>query len=448
MVNRSVVDEIVALDALRVQKVFGLLGHILVLELFSLATKRIYLVFDHNPQTQTFHVQKERPVGPKSQSPLVALLNKYATDQYLRFFKLDEEGSTIKAIFSRDGENFSLIFETSAGFFVGLFCASKLLAFMGKRGSLAFREGYLITESETSGIECNLAQAKKYHDALLAYDREAIFTSHMSNLKRDIAKKKALIKNVTEDLRRCETALSLLDSANLLKANFHLVTRGMKEVFVTDYSKDPPAQKLVVLDPKLTPQDFLNKTFNKIKKAKRGIGIISTRLANIREEMAQLEQQLDEMSQLGPLDIPTNVIDVKGDVDNAPKRTTERVPYRSFMSSDQIPIFVGKSAKDSDILTRRFARGNEWWLHARDVAGAHVVIKSSLDELPPRTLIEAAMLAHHFSKNRDAEASTIQYTRIKFVHKKKGFPPGKVLVTQEKTIDIKSDPDRIKKLLG
>lgn len=447
MVDRLLIDEIVALDSLRVQKVFQIFGHVLVLELFSPSMKKLYLVFDYNPKTRTLHVQRERPSGQKSRSALVNLLTKYATGQSLRFFKLDEEGGSLKAIFSCEGDEFTLLFDLDTGFSAGLFRASELLAKTSHDDPL-FRAGFLVTQSKASGIDRNLAQAKKHYDALIAFHRDAIFSRKISQLKQDLAKKKALVKNVEQDLMRCQKTLELEKTAHLLKANLHLISRGMEEAIVTDYSVDPPTERVISLDKKLSPKDFLTKIFTKIKKAKRGVGIISTRLETIREEVVLLAEEIEVATKQGAGAISLDSLSPTGDIRPHQKRPEERLPYRSFTSSDQISIFVGKSAKDSDTLTLRFARGNEWWLHARDVPGAHVVVKSSLEALPPRTLIEAALLAQHFSKDRDNSRSAIQYTRVKYVQKKKGLPPGTVLITQEKTIDVELDQEQLKALLS
>jgi len=84
----------------------------------------------------------------------------------------------------------------------------------------------------------------------------------------------------------------------------------------------------------------------------------------------------------------------------APGRKTQaatRLPYRKFISQSGAPILVGRSARDNDTLTLRVARGNDLWLHARGMQGAHVVVPGPGESPDPRTLGDAALLAAHFS---------------------------------------------------
>ena len=59
-------------------------------------------------------------------------------------------------------------------------------------------------------------------------------------------------------------------------------------------------------------------------------------------------------------------------------------------------IWVGRGAKHNDAMTFRHARGHDIWLHARDAAGAHVILRrSSNSEVHPEALIDAAVLAKY-----------------------------------------------------
>lgn len=266
MVNHTIVDEIIALGPLRIQKVFGLFGHVLVLELFSKQHRRLYLVFDVNRTTKTFHVQKERPLGAKSTSPFTALLTKYGVSQQIRFFKLDQEGLLIKAVFSHSDDDSELIFEIESSFKVGLFVHQTLRATLPEQESIPFRAGFLVGTTGIASIDANLLRAPVYQHALMTFHHEALLATERAHLKHDLTKKKALLKNVVGDLARCEQSLLLEDDANLLKSQMHLIKRGMKEVQVMDYTRDPPAHRSIALDPRLTPQAFLTRRSIRSKK--------------------------------------------------------------------------------------------------------------------------------------------------------------------------------------
>ena len=120
----------------------------------------------------------------------------------------------------------------------------------------------------------------------------------------------------------------------------------------------------------------------------------------------------------------------------------------SLLSSDGLPIYVGKDGAANHKLTFRFARGNDMWFHCRDAAGSHVLIRGERNKsIPLDSLIDAGLLAVHFSKRRGAREAEVMYTQKKHVRPLKGAGPGKVIVDRHKTLNIRSDPDRLKEIL-
>jgi predicted ribosome quality control (RQC) complex YloA/Tae2 family protein len=131
------------------------------------------------------------------------------------------------------------------------------------------------------------------------------------------------------------------------------------------------------------------------------------------------------------------------------KRDEPLPPYRTFRSADGVAVLVGRSAADNDALTRRVARGNDVWMHARGVAGAHVVLRLDRGGAPDgETLLDAAHLAAHFSDARREPQAEVAWTRAKHVRKPKGAAPGAVTYSQERVLWVRVDPQRVERLLA
>ena len=125
------------------------------------------------------------------------------------------------------------------------------------------------------------------------------------------------------------------------------------------------------------------------------------------------------------------------------------LPYRTFRALGGAAILVGKGAAENDALTRAVARGNDLWLHARGVTGAHVVVRLDRGKAPDQeTLLDAAHLALHFSDARGAPQADVAYTRAKHVRKPKGAAPGAVVYSQEKVLLLRVEPARVERLLA
>jgi predicted ribosome quality control (RQC) complex YloA/Tae2 family protein len=108
-----------------------------------------------------------------------------------------------------------------------------------------------------------------------------------------------------------------------------------------------------------------------------------------------------------------------------------------IVSSDGIPILVGRSARQNDALTFGLARPDDLWLHARGVPGAHVVVRGEGRAVPERTVAEAARLAAQHSKARHDTAVDVIVTERRNVRRIPGAPPGLVTVTGERVLRVR-----------
>jgi predicted ribosome quality control (RQC) complex YloA/Tae2 family protein len=114
-----------------------------------------------------------------------------------------------------------------------------------------------------------------------------------------------------------------------------------------------------------------------------------------------------------------------------------------------VAILVGRGPEENDALTVRVARGNDLWLHARGLPGAHVVVRLEKGRAPDQeTFLDAAHLAVHFSDARGAPQAEVAATRAKHVRKVKGAAPGAVTYSQEKVTMLRIEPGRVERLLG
>ncbi len=98
-------------------------------------------------------------------------------------------------------------------------------------------------------------------------------------------------------------------------------------------------------------------------------------------------------------------------------------------------ILVGRNAEANDKLTLKYSYKDDLWLHAKDVAGSHVLIKYQSGKNFPKDVIEyAAGLAAYNSKRKNESLCPVAFTQKKYVRKRKGDPAGMVVVEREEVI--------------
>jgi len=113
------------------------------------------------------------------------------------------------------------------------------------------------------------------------------------------------------------------------------------------------------------------------------------------------------------------------------------LPYYKF-TLDKWEILVGKSARDNDVLTFKVARPNDFWFHAQNVTGSHVVLRNPQKLISaPKSIIErAAGIAAFYCKAKHSGIVPVVYTMKKYVWKGKNSPPGLVSIKFEKSIIV------------
>lgn len=122
--------------------------------------------------------------------------------------------------------------------------------------------------------------------------------------------------------------------------------------------------------------------------------------------------------------------------------TRRRLPYREFKLEGGEDIWVGRSARDNDELTTRFASRTDWFLHARQSKGAHVILRHDKASSPPSTpaLRRAAAVAAFFSEAKHSSMVPVACAALKYVRKPRKAPPGQVALLQEETIMVIPSP--------
>jgi predicted ribosome quality control (RQC) complex YloA/Tae2 family protein len=110
------------------------------------------------------------------------------------------------------------------------------------------------------------------------------------------------------------------------------------------------------------------------------------------------------------------------------------IPFKEFIVDGWV-IWVGKSAKNNDLLTLKYAKKFDLWLHARDVAGSHVIIRNPNQQKVPDYIIEkAAGLAAYFSKRQTESLCPVIVTPKKYVRKTRDLLAGQVIVDREESV--------------
>lgn len=234
---------------------------------------------------------------------------------------------------------------------------------------------------------------------------------------------------------------------NLLLARISDVPRGARSVTLADFDG---SEREIELDPRREPAENASGYYERAARRERAEQVLPARLADLKAEIARLEQAIETVPELGPTDEAWVLAGGRpeGQVLAPGGAEPPRLPYRQLVTSGGLELRIGRGSRDNDELTFRHSAPDDVWLHARQSPGAHVILRwGRRDENPPqRDLVEAAIAAAVNSEARHSKTVAVDWTRRKHVRKPRKAPPGTVVPDRVKTLFVEPDESLLRRL--
>ena len=222
---------------------------------------------------------------------------------------------------------------------------------------------------------------------------------------------------------------------------------------VTNWYDPELKPQQISLDPKRDGLENVERLFQKHRKAMKGAELAEVRLSKIEHQLSEIEGLSQEYHK-GPLNTLRTELQLLGvfrEKQRPPSkkgRRRDRLSYRIFHSVQGEVIWLGRGGTDNHITTFQCARGQDHWLHTRDVPGAHVIIPLPRRGHQPHfeTIQDAAALAVHHSRLRGEEGVAVYHTARKHIRPIPNAAPGKVMVASSQTVTPYNVSQRIERL--
>ena len=268
----------------------------------------------------------------------------------------------------------------------------------------------------------------------------------LTAIRRAMASRKQTLKSIARTVEESQRAERYKQTGEIILGSLHAIEKGAKSVTLPDFF-DPEMREIEIeLDEKLEPQANAERYFKRYRKARDSVATSESRRTLIEGEIARLEAALRECESAQAVESLrqqraglTSAGLLRQEV-SPEKQESEFAGHRirRVVTPDGWEILYGENSTSNDYLTQKVARPNDVWLHARQITGAHVVIRMAgrKGAAPRPVLIEAARIA---ALNCDAKHSSlvpVDHTLRKYVHKPRASAPGLVIYRNEKTIDV------------
>lgn len=269
------------------------------------------------------------------------------------------------------------------------------------------------------------------------------------NTNIDRCNKKSNI--LKETLKECKKKEEYKIKGDLLTSYIYSIKKGDSECNLLNFYNENEEEYIkIALDNTKTPSENIQRYYKKYNKFKSSKEHAILELNKNNKEVEYLNSVLtnilniesyDEIDEIKNELIETGYIRYKKK--DKQKKSKLSKPNH-FVSSDNIDIYVGKNNLQNDYLSLKFANKNHLWLHAKDIPGSHVIVCAF--DVPDKTLEEAAIIAGFYSKGKNSNKLSVDYTKVRELKKPNGAKPGMVIYHKNNTIVI--DPNDFVKLFN
>lgn len=259
------------------------------------------------------------------------------------------------------------------------------------------------------------------------------------------ARASSRLRSLREQVERAQEAESHRRMGEAIYVAFSDIQPGQTELRTEDGLTIP-------LDPSLSPSQNAQEYFERYRKAQAAEENLPELIEAAEHSLAYLDQ-LRSMAQLADGYDEIEAVRLEwlewvnatsgqraATKQRGPRPSKQSRRPRSYRTSRGDTIYLGRTGAQNDEVTFDIAGPNDLWLHARNMPGAHVIVRSSGD--PDDRLIEtAAALAAWYSDGRLSTAVPVDVTERRYVRKIKGAGPGMVTYRNERTLNVRPLPE-------
>ena len=269
-------------------------------------------------------------------------------------------------------------------------------------------------------------------------------------IRKNLQRNKKKLKKLSNELKATENADEYRIKGEVLTTYLYQIKRGMTKITLPNFYENNK-EITISLSNQLSPSLNAQKYIKKYQKLKNAVTFVNEQIELTKKEVAYLEEIQTQIELATPADL--NDIKTELQQEGYIKKKQQKSKHssrvkinkpESFIASDGTEILVGKNNLQNEKLTLHTAKKTDIWLHAKNIPGSHVIIKSNNPS--DETLFEAAMLAAYFSKFRSSANVPIDYVQVKNIRKPNGSKAGFVIYEGKKTLTVTPTEDFVLEL--
>ncbi len=293
-------------------------------------------------------------------------------------------------------------------------------------------------------------------------DREQRVKQRASDILKMLTNAESrLIKKVDsqeKELADCEKGEQYKKLGDLITSNIYLLKRGDKTVEVVDYEswdegKGDYARIVIELDERLTPAANAQRYFKLYNKSKNAKVELTKQIALARHELEYIYTVFDALTKAETTADLGEIRDelyrsgyaskMKGYA--ASKKEHKPIPLE-FRTTNGYRVLCGKNNYQNEYIMHKVAEKNDYWFHAKNVAGSHVIMITNGEEPPAEDFTDACEIAAYHSKASDKNQVEVDYLFARGVKKVPGAKPGFVVYHNNWSAYVTPNEEKINRM--
>ena len=275
----------------------------------------------------------------------------------------------------------------------------------------------------------------------------------LTNAEARITKK---LESQQNELAECALGEKYKKYGDLITSNLYMLSKGQTTVELVDYeawdeNSGEYGKVIIDLDERLTPAANAQRYYKKYNKTKTAKVELSKQIEIGRRE---LEYIYSVFESLAKAETSADLSEIRDELYRsgyaskmkgyaAPKKQPAPV-VAQFETTNGYRVLCGKNNLQNEYITHKLAERHDYWFHAKNVAGSHVLLVTHGEEPPAEDFTDACMIAAYYSKARDGESVEIDYLFAKGVKKVPSSKPGFVVYHNNWSAFVTPNEERVR----
>lgn len=241
------------------------------------------------------------------------------------------------------------------------------------------------------------------------------------------------VKKISYQISKKDKGEEYKKYGDLILANLYNTQDFSKIIIVHDWETDKDIT--IQLDETKTLKENSQryyKLFAKSKDSREKLDSLYKELIEEKEYYEQIKYTIDNADSLDILkEIYLELIETTENKKQITNVDIESININGFK------VYIGKNNRQNDLIVSKLSRGEDYWFHAQNTPGSHILLKvSDSNEPDNETIYECCKLAKKYSTAKDSTKAGVIFTKRKFLKKPPASPLGYVTYKNEQEIIV------------